>query len=163
MMMEDNNMKTEIKAMFSRMGKQESQFEALYRSIASSFGISTCEMWIYYFLLIEQDGVTQQTICSQMSFKKQTVNSAVAKLVKEGMLTLTAMNENNKSKTLSLTPKGAEFANNTVNSLLNAELKAAQKFGKRKLNSLCTLRDEYLDILQSEFSKNGILNESSNN
>ena len=156
-------MKTEIKAMFSRMGKQESQFEALYRSIASSFGISTCEMWIYYFLLIEQDGVTQQTICSQMSFKKQTVNSAVAKLVKEGMLTLTAMNENNKSKTLSLTPKGAEFANNTVNSLLNAELKAAQKFGKRKLNSLCTLRDEYLDILQSEFSKNGILNESSNN
>ena len=162
-MMEDNNMKTEIKAMFSRMGKQESQFEALYRSIASSFGISTCEMWIYYFLLIEQDGVTQQTICSQMSFKKQTVNSAVAKLVKEGMLTLTAMNENNKSKTLSLTPKGAEFANNTVNSLLNAELKAAQKFGKRKLNSLCTLRDEYLDILQSEFSKNGILNESSNN
>ena len=162
-MMEDNNIKTEIKALFSRMGKQESMFEALYRSIASLFGISTCEMWIYYFLLIEQDGVTQQTICSQMSFKKQTVNSAVAKLVKEGMLALTAMNENNKSKTLSLTPKGAEFANNTVNSLLNAELKAAQKFGKRKLNSLCTLRDEYLDILQSEFSKNGILNESSNN
>ena len=156
-------MKTEIKAMFSRMGKQEGMFEALYRSIASSFGISTCEMWIYYFLLIEQDGVTQQTICSQMSFKKQTVNSAVAKLVKEGMLALTAMNENNKSKTLSLTPKGMEFANNTVNSLLNAELKAAQKFGKRKLNSLCMLRDEYLDVLQSEFAKKGILNESSNN
>ena len=153
-------MKTEINAMFSRMGKQESQFEALYRSIASSFGISTCEMWIYYFLLIEQDGVTQQTICSQMSFKKQTVNSAVAKLVKEGMLTLTAMNENNKSKTLSLTPNGTECANNTVNSLLNAELKAAQKFGKRKLNSLCMLRDEYLDVLQSEFIKEGLLNNS---
>lgn len=158
--MEDNNIKTEIKALFSRMGKQEGMFEALYRSVASSFGISTCEMWIYYFLLIEQDGVTQQTICSQMSFKKQTVNSAVSKLVKEGMLTLTAMNENNKSKTLSLTPKGAEFANNTVNSLLNAELKAAQKFGKRQLNSLCMLRDEYLDVLQNEFIKEGLLNNS---
>lgn len=158
--MEENNIKTEIKALFSRMGKQEGMFEALYRSVASSFGISTCEMWIYYFLLIEQDGVTQQTICSQMSFKKQTVNSAVAKLVKEGMLTLTAMNENNKSKVLSLTPKGAEFANNTVNSLLNAELKAAQKFGKRKLNSLCMLRDEYLDVLQNEFIKEKLLNNS---
>ena len=158
--MEDNNIKTEIKALFSRMGKQEGMFEALYRSVASSFGISTCEMWIYYFLLIEQDGVTQQTICSQMSFKKQTVNSAVSKLVKEGMLRLTAMNENNKSKTLSLSPKGAEFANNTVNSLLNAELKAAQKFGKLKLNSLCMLRDEYLDVLQNEFIKEGLLNNS---
>ena len=158
-MMEKNN-KTEIKAMFSRMGKQESQFEALYRSVASSFGISTCEMWIYYFLLIEQDGVTQQTICNQMSYKKQTVNSAVAKLVREGMLTLTAMNENNKSKTLSLNPKGTEFANKTVNSLLDAELRAAQKFGKRKLDSLCMLRDEYLDILQSEFIKEGLLNNS---
>ena len=156
--MEDNNTKTEIKALFSRMGKQEGMYEALYRSVASSFGISTCEMWIYYFLLIEQDGVTQQTICNQMSFKKQTVNSAVAKLVKEGMLTLTAMNENCKSKTLSLTPKGTEFANNTVNSLLNAELKAAQKFGKRKLNSLCKLGDEYLDVLQYEFIKEGLLN-----
>lgn len=148
----------EIKAMFSQMGKQESRFEALYRSVASSFGISTCEMWIYYFLLIEQDGVTQQTICSQMSYKKQTVNSAVAKLAKEGMLTLAAMNESKKSKTLSLTPKGKEFANNTVNSLLNAELKAAQKFGKRKLKSLCMLRDEYLDVLQNEFIKDGLLN-----
>lgn len=158
--MEENNIKTEIKALFSRMGKQEGMFEAIYRSVASSFGISTCEMWIYYFLLIEQDGVTQQTICSLMSFKKQTVNSAVAKLVKEGMLTLTAMNENSKSKTLSLTPKGAEFANNTVNSLLNAELKAVHKFGKRKLNSLCMLRDKYLDVLQNEFIKEKLLNNS---
>ena len=61
--MEGNNIKTEIKALFSRMGKQEGMFEALYRSVASSFGISTCEMWICYFLLIEQDAVTQQTIC----------------------------------------------------------------------------------------------------
>jgi DNA-binding MarR family transcriptional regulator len=125
--MEENNIKTEIKALFSRMGKQEGMFEAIYRSVAS---------------------------------KKQTVNSAVAKLVKEGMLTLTAMNENSKSKTLSLTPKGAEFANNTVNSLLNAELKAAQKFGKRKLNSLCMLRDKYLDVLQNEFIKEKLLNNS---
>ena len=42
------------------------------------------------------------------------------------MLTLTTMNENSKSKTLSLTPKGVEFANNT-NSLLNAELKAIRR------------------------------------
>ena len=45
-------------------------------------------------------------------------------------------------------------------SLLNAELKAAQKFGKRKLNSLCMLRDEYLDVLQNEFIKEKLLNNS---
>lgn len=107
----------------------------------------------------KQEGMFE-AIYRSVASKKQTVNSAVAKLVKEGMLTLTAMNENSKSKTLSLTPKGAEFANNTVNSLLNAELKAAQKFGKRKLNSLCMLRDKYLDVLQNEFIKEKLLNNS---
>jgi len=150
--MEENNYE-EIKAIFTQMGKQESLFEALYSRVASAFGLTTCEMWIYYFLMIEANGITQRDICSQMSFKKQTVNSAVSKLVKNGMLTLSTTDGNSKNKILMLTPEGREFAQLTVNQLLEAELKAAKKFGSKKLSSFCKLRDEYYGTLLKEFEK----------
>ena len=151
--MEENNHE-DIKAIFTQMGMQESLFEALYSRVASAFGLTTCEMWIYYFLLIEENGITQRDICSQMSFKKQTVNSAVAKLVKNGMLILSITDGNSKNKILMLTPEGREFAQRTVSQLLEAELKAAKKFGSKKLISFCKLRDEYYGTLLQEFEKN---------
>lgn len=150
--MEENNHE-DLKAIFTQMGMQESLFEALYSRVASAFGLTTCEMWIYYFLLIEENGITQRDICSQMSFKKQTVNSAVSKLVKNGMLTLSTADGNSKNKILMLTPEGREFAQCTINQLLEAELKAAKKFGSKKLSSLCKLRDEYYGTLLREFEK----------
>lgn len=150
--MEEKNYE-EIKTVFTQMGTQESLFEALYSRVASAFGLTTCEMWIYYFLLIEENGITQRDICSQMSFKKQTVNSAVSKLMKNGMLTLSASDGNSKNKILMLTPEGREFAQRTVNQLLEAELKAAKKFGSKKLSSFCKLRDEYYGTLLREFEK----------
>ena len=150
--MESNELKS-IKAIFTQMGKQESLFEALYSRVASAFELTTCEMWIYYFLLIEENGITQREICNQMSFKKQTVNSAVAKLVKNGMLTLSTSDGNSKNKNLMLTPQGQVFAQRTVNQLLEAELKAAKKFGSKKLSTFCKLRDEYYGTLLKEFEK----------
>ena len=150
--MEENNHE-DTKAIFTQMGKQESLFEALYSRVASAFGLTTCEMWIYYFLLIDENGITQRDICNQMSFKKQTVNSAVSKLVKNGMLTLSAADGNSKNKILMLTPEGREFAQRTVNQLLEAELKAAKKFGSKKLSSFCKLRDEYYGTLLKVFEK----------
>ena len=150
--MEENNYE-EIKTVFTQMGKQESLFEALYSRVASAFGLTTCEMWIYHFLLIEENGITQRDICNQMSFKKQTVNSAVSKLVKNGMLALSTSDGNSKNKILMFTPEGREFAQRTVNQLLEAELKAAKKFGSKKLSSFCKLRDEYYGTLLKEFEK----------
>lgn len=75
--MEDNNIKTEIKALFSRMGKQEGMFETLYRSVASSFGISTCEMWIYYFLLMSSSWAIPP-MCSARLLKTMTASRAAS-------------------------------------------------------------------------------------
>ena len=144
-----------IEELFSLMGKQESRFAGMYRDMAARFRLSESEMWIYYFLLMQPSGLTQQDICSQMSIKKQTVNSAVAKLVMEEMVTLAPVSEGSKSKILSLTTKGREFAECTVGRMLKAELRAAQKFGIRKLERLCKLQEEYFLTLRKEL---GILN-----
>ena len=135
------------------MGKQENLFDALYRRVASSFGLSTCEMWIYYFLLIAPGEVTQQTVSSQMMFPKQTVNSAVMKLAKKGMLKLESGSDNRKRKTICLTREGSDFAQKTVQRLLEAEFDAVKIFGSEKLIALSKLREEYFGILEDVFEK----------
>ena len=139
----------DVKTVFPKMGQQESQFEEMYRRMAAGFGITQCEMWIYYFLLLGGEGVTQQTISSQMRYPKQTVNSAVAKLVRSGMVAIA--DGAGRSKVLSLTPQGQAFANATVRRLVEAELRAAERFGSRKLATLYRLSGEYLQALQKEF------------
>lgn len=145
-----------IKSTFSQMGNQESRFDSLYRRAAASFGLTQCEMWIYYFLLLAPGEVTQYTVSSQMAFPKQTVNSAVARLATAGMVQLRQDLHDRKRKTLSLTPAGLGFAQKTVQRLVDAELSAAQHFGSEKLMLLNTLRKEYYELLEEVF-ENGIL------
>lgn len=154
-------MDQEIREMFSQMGQQDSMIDALYRNTAASFGLTACEMWIYYFLLIEPEsadgqmcGVTQQTICSHMMFPKQTVNSAVQKLATKGMLTIEPSGSDGRSKVLRLTPDGMAFARGTVALLVSAEMKAAEKLGLQKLSRIVTLREEFYRNIKKELNKN---------
>ena len=156
--MEEQENKT-IKAMFAQMGAQESLYDAMYRRAAAAFGLSACEMWIFYSLLIEPEGVTQQQICHQMMFPKQTVNTAVARLAGNGMLSISA--ESHKNKMLTLAPEGLEFAQKTVGRMLEAEMRAVHCFGYRKLARLCKLQGEYYETLWKEF-ETGIFNTDNN-
>lgn len=139
--------------LFMRIGHQDSTIDAMYRSTALSYGLTTCDMWIYYFLLLKSDGITQQTICNQIMSPKQTVNSAVQKLAKNGMLTITQTEGDGRVKLLRLTEKGETFARKTVLKLLEAELRASERIGMKKLTRIFALRDEYFRIIQEELDK----------
>ena len=141
------------------MGQQDSMIDALYRSAAASYGLTACEMWIYYFLLIEHEtedggeaGVTQQTICSHMMFPKQTVNSAVQKLAANGMLTIEPSRSGGRAKVLRLTAEGLAFAKSTVAHLVDVEMRAAEKLGLKKLSRIVALRDEFYCIIKKELN-----------
>ena len=147
-----------IKAMFAQMGAHESLYDAMYRKAASVFGLSACEMWIFYFLLIEPKGVTQQQICRQMMSPKQTINTAVARLAGNGMLSIDT--EKHKNKMLRLTPKGYKFAQGTVGRMQEAEMWAVQCFGYQKLARLCKLQGEYYETIKKEFDATFLNTES---
>ena len=61
---------------------QEKQFDALYRTAGAVFALPDCAMWVLYFLFLSPDALSQQDLIEKMMFPKQTVNSAVAGLVK---------------------------------------------------------------------------------
>ena len=141
------------------MSTQEKRFGALYRSLAASFGISDCGMWVLYYLLIADEDISQQELMKLMQFPKQTINSAVTGLVKKGYVELEMIPGTRNRKKIMLTDEGRSFAENTVCRLQAAESRAINEMSDKKMKQYIALHDEYLELLEKEFSKEGLISD----
>ena len=78
----------------------------LYHRLARACGLPDCAFWLLYTLRSEEAPLTQTQLSEQLSLPKQTVNSALKKLVEEGVLRLEAADGNLKNKRVCLTEAG---------------------------------------------------------
>ena len=60
--------------------------EEIYRAVAKSFGLSDCAFWILYCIRQSEEKVTQKDICNFIFQPKQTVHSALKKMVEDGLI-----------------------------------------------------------------------------
>ena len=114
--------------------------DALYHGAAAKFGLSDAAMWVLYFLSGSGGGVTQQELCSQSSFAKQTVNSAVKSLSDGGIVKLCPIAGTKNQKNVVLTDNGQRFCADTIGRLREAEKRAYLCVGEKEL-------DAYLETL----------------
>ena len=85
----------------------------LYRAAARGFGLSDCAFWVLYALREAERPMTQSGVCAAVYQPKQTVHSALKKLIGEGFLRLTE-GRDRRSKYLVLTERGETAAINTM-------------------------------------------------
>ena len=108
--------------------KETKKLDDLYRSAAKNCGMAECAFWILYTLRVEEKSFTQAEICEFLVEPKQTVNSALKKLVAEGYLALSAGTDQ-RSKLVRLTPKGEQLARERVDRIPEAEAAALRRSG----------------------------------
>ena len=126
--------------------------DELYRDLAASFGISESALDILYAIyLAGEGGVSQRDICVQMCIGKQTVNSSIHKLEREGVVELKS-GPGRRGLLANLTPVGLEFAERTVAPMVEAELAALREFDDRELELSLLLGRRYTDALRSHFA-----------
>lgn len=147
----------EKKEYLSRIAAQEKQFAALYRSVGAQFGLPDCTMWALYYLVSSEESLTQQDLIEKMMFPKQTINSAIMNLVKNGSVELQIVPGTRNRKTILLTDTGRKLAENTVKRMYEAELRAAANMGEKKMERFSKLYSEFFAALQSEFEKEGLI------
>ena len=124
----------------------------LYRDLATSFGTSESAFSILYAIyLAGEKGISQRDICVQMCTGKQTVNSSIHKLAREGAVTLKS-GSGRRGLLAHLTPAGREFAERTVVPMIEAELAALNEFDDRELELSISLGQRYTDALRKHFS-----------
>ena len=124
----------------------------LYRDVATSFGISESAFSILYAIFLAGEmGISQRDICVQMCIGKQTVNSSIHKLEREGVVVLKS-GPGRRGLLAHLTPVGFEFAERTVAPMVEAELAALREFDDRELELSLLLGRRYTDALRSHFA-----------
>lgn len=105
---------------YNRLYKENS---AIYHDVCNRFGLSDSTFWILYILRTEEPPITQSDICVALSQPRQTVNSSLKKLERDGLLTLSGEGGRH-GKPVSLTPRGLELAEKTVDRVIESEQKA---------------------------------------
>lgn len=150
-------MNSETKEILRSMGRQEKQFEGLYRSLASVFQFPDCSMWIMYYLAMENAPLTQHELIDRMMYSKQTIHSAAFWLVKKGWVRLETNPASRSSKFVILTDEGKQAAEGTVCRILSAEAKAVENVGKKKMQQFIDLQEELGKQFLSAFQAEGLL------
>lgn len=124
----------------------------LYRDVAASFEISESAFNILYAIyLAGEKGIAQRDICVQMCIGKQTVNSSIHKLEREGVVVLES-GPGRRGLLAHLTPVGLELAGRTIVPMIEAELAALREFDDRELELALLLGRRYTDALRSHFA-----------
>ena len=124
----------------------------LYRDVATSFGISESAFSILYAIFLAgENGISQRDICVQMCIGKQTVNSSIHKLEREGAVELKS-GPGRRGLLARLTPVGLELAERTIVPMVEAELAALREFNDRELELSLLLGRRYTDALRSHFA-----------
>lgn len=124
----------------------------LYRDVAASFGISESAFSILYAIFLAgEKGISQRDICVQMCIGKQTVNSSIHKLEREGVVVLKS-GPGRRDLLAHLTPVGLELAERTIVPMIEAELAALREFDDRELELALLLGRRYTDALRSHFA-----------
>ena len=141
------------KEKLNQMNRQARETDSLYHKAALRFGMSDCTFWILYVLLSEEGELTQQDLCEQWNFIKQTLNSAVNGLCRKGYLILEQVPGTKNRKILRLTKAGMDYAKGTVLKVIEAEQAALDRMEDGQLHQLLKLKRKSLALLSEEFEK----------
>lgn len=128
------------------------KFDEVYKNIARTFGMSDSAFWILYTIRENENPVTQSEICSTIYQPRQTVNSALKKLEREGIVELRA-GRDRRSKVVGFTPAGERLAEKTVDCVLFAERRALSGLTQEEQALFMGLFRKYTGLLKESMDE----------
>ena len=122
----------------------------LYHRLARACGLPDCAFWLLYTLRSEEAPLTQTQLSEQLSLPKQTVNSALKKLVEAGVLRLEAVDGNLKNKRVCLTEQGEALLGHTVDRVIALEGAAVSHLAAEERAAMLSAEEKLLRAFQTE-------------
>lgn len=144
--------KVQIDCKLAEFNRVYREVDKLYHRIARESGLSDSAFIILYSIRETDKVTTQKDICDMGAMSKQTINSALKKLERDGFIELKVMESNHKNKQLLLTEKGQELVEEIIDPVISGENKVFDKMAERSKEFLHLSRI-YLYLLSEEFDK----------
>ena len=143
-------MKEEIFRQLELLNQNDKILNELYHSYAASVHLSDTAFWILYISWIQGDGCTQKEICDSWSYSRQTINTALKNLERQGILFLKTEEGNRKNKRIYFSPEGKAFADRVVAPFARAELLSLERLKKEERRLLTDLSEKRTGYFRQE-------------
>ena len=127
-----------------------SKQDGIYHAYAARCGLSAAAFWVLYSLCETNEVYTQKAMAEMWCFPKQTVNSAIASLVKMGYVRLEQLAGARNSKTVKLTQQGVDIGEKLIQPLIDAELRALKNMTEQEREMFLRLTEKQYTLLQTE-------------
>lgn len=144
-------MKSNSSKEMKRYNHLHGEIEAVYHDSSLKFGISDSVSKILYAICSVGDSFLLNNICRDTGLSKQTVNSALRKLERDGIVYLEAVD--GKSKKACLTEKGKLFADNTALRLIEIENAIFESWSDSDVQKYLELTERFLLSLKEKVSQ----------
>lgn len=141
-------MKTYISKEMKRYNHLNGEIGAAYHEMSLKLGMSDSAMIILYTICDNGDCCLLQEICRRSGVSKQTINSAIRKLEKEGIVYLEASGVKNKN--VYLTDKGKRLAEQTAVRIIDAENEIFASWPKDDVNKYLELTERFLVAIREK-------------
>lgn len=122
----------------------------IYHKISAKLGLSDSEFLIIY-ALVELKLSRQKDIADYYCISKQTINSAVKKLVKTRIIEL--KQAKGRDMQIIFTQSGKDFAQEKIIPIVNVEKNALIEMGQKESQELLRLTRKHLDIFKKQISQ----------
>ncbi len=127
------------------------EIDYLYHRASLKLGITDSVSIVLYIIYDEGGRCPVSDIYKKTGISKQTVNSALRSLEKEGILCLEQ--NTGRRKTAVLTDKGRAYTENTAARLYQAEINALGNWQDEEVMTYIRLLKKFKDCLQIEIEK----------
>lgn len=118
-----------------------SETNGLYHKLNVSLGLSDSVSDILYQIYNNNGSYPISGLCTDLAMPKQTVNSALRNLEKDGILFLEIYSGRNKRAVL--TEKGQQFCKDTVACIFRMENLVFEEFTASEMDAFITLHKKY--------------------
>lgn len=134
-----------------RINYLSNELDALYHRSSLKFGISDSVSVVLYTVQDRGGECPLGEIYKATGISRQTVNSAVRSLERDGMLYLEQ--DSGRTKRVHLTGRGRDFADRTVARLFRAETAAFDSWGEDEIADYIRLMEKYLQCFRREVER----------
>ncbi|WP_320128632.1 MarR family transcriptional regulator [uncultured Sphaerochaeta sp.] len=143
-------MQKTIESQLTALNQLYKKQDTIYHNLALRFGLSDAAFWVLYAVYESDQTSSQYDLSNTWFYSKQTINSAVATLVKIGFVQLQKSTGARNRKVIVLTETGQAFCTKAVTPLMEAEYKAFAQFSKEEREQYLSVFQKMLDLLQIE-------------
>lgn len=126
------------------------QIDTIFHTYAAEQQLSDSAFWILYTLCLGDGPYTQNDLCEECCFSKQTTHSAVAGLVKAGYVRLEHLPGSRNSKSVALTPAGHTYADAHIRPAMRAEFAAFDRLSTAEQDAYYQLVRRHLTLFGEE-------------